>query len=77
MTDYSSLYITVPIMVLCLVIFARSLWKQKKYVPGNPPLISPIYIQITALIIFLVLTSNLIVVLTGSSWQSPFSSFGR
>lgn len=67
------LYITVPLMVLCVLIFLLVMWRERQYKPGRISLIPPVYIQITVLILFVVLAGNLVVTVTGVEWTSPFS----
>lgn len=55
-----------------LLLFAYGLWSQKRYVPGDPPIISPPYVMITGLILMLVAGAEIVSLILGTSWESPY-----
>lgn len=56
-----------------LFLFAYGMWSQKRYQPGNPPLISPPYVMITGLVMAFVAGAEIVSLIIGSGWSSPLS----
>lgn len=67
--------ITLPYIILGAVGFGLiviSFLMDKRARPGEPFLISPIYVQITGAVLLIVLAAELVALLTGASWTPPF-----
>ena len=64
-----SLEITIAGMVICLLVTLLATWREKKSHLGDVHLIPYIYYKYSALIVFLVLSANLVSKLTGLEWD--------
>jgi hypothetical protein len=64
--------LTIILMLACGGVTLLASWREKKKLLGEVPFIPHIYYKYSALIIFLVLATNLFSKLTGIEWQSPF-----
>lgn len=47
-------------------------WREKRAKLGVVPLLPPVYIQFTGLLLFLAFSADFIAAVTGVTWTSPF-----
>lgn len=47
-------------------------WREKRRVLGKVPIIPPVYIQFTGLLLLLAFSAEFISAVTGFTWTSPF-----
>jgi len=66
-----SLRMNIAGLVASLIVLLLARWRETRTKLGEVPLIPAFYIQFAALIAFLVLTANLISLVTGINWKSP------
>ncbi len=59
-------------MAVCCVVYGLAAWRTKRKQLGQVPIIPYFYWQFFAMIIFIILSANLVSDLTGLVWDSPF-----
>ncbi|NVJ98732.1 MAG: hypothetical protein HWE25_11300 [Alphaproteobacteria bacterium] len=59
-------------LVAGLALWAYGFWREKKKQLGHVPILSPFAYQFLGLIVTLVMAANLVALLTGVEWKSPF-----
>lgn len=67
-----TLKITIAGMATCVLVWALATWREKNTLLGQVPFIPHIYYKYSALILLLVLTANLVSLLTGVEWEPGF-----
>lgn len=66
------LEISVTGMLVCVLIWVLTSWREKKKQLGDVPIIPHIYIKFFTLIVFLVFAANFVSEVSGVTWKSPF-----
>ncbi|WP_374762805.1 hypothetical protein [Yunchengibacter salinarum] len=57
---------------VALLVWMLAWWRDKHYEPGRVGLISPIAVQMVALVAILVFAAHLVSLLTGWTWRPPY-----